>query len=419
MGSHRKGIIGFHSSLRAAVHLLLLAAVAVLALLKWSCRSRDLTVSLSNLLSVSSVTVSEEIKAGFPADRGEESRRDFSESYHGEVVCWWSGAHGGHDRNDSSWSNQIHGPDDDSLLFTSDASANTARSTTTGISRSGDENRGRGGVVIFGPGCRHCVAGRLCTFEFAVRRPATWTVPPGMAFKHELAVQLVGPSLVRADVIAERGDVSKWRVAYRVWDAGLYEVVVRSGCGSLNYSASFAHAHEHDMAQWTLAVRPSSKPSTTLPAARVQQEPSFSLSEAAKREAVADGALGSACDHGASHGRWLLDVRTGKYREINFVGDSHQRFLVLHLAYLMTHRVNASHVDYHGDISISVPGLAPANDAAPQGGGESASGVRWGLRGENDRTQQREQQIQQEFGELKLNFYWVDGIYKNGQFGCE
>ncbi|CAI5958001.1 unnamed protein product [Closterium sp. NIES-65] len=179
------------------------------------------------------------------------------------------------------------------------------------------------------------------------------------------------------------------------------------------------------MAQWALAVRPSGKPVTSLPAARLQHEPSFSLSEAAKGPAVADGVLGSACDHGAAHGRWLLDVSTGKYRweffpcaaplpppshwvsalasrgirEINFVGDSHQRFLMLHLAYLLTHRVNDSHVDYHGDISISVPGPAPANDVAPQGGGESASGVRWGLRGENDGTQQREQQNSRSLGD--------------------
>ncbi|CAI5957933.1 unnamed protein product [Closterium sp. NIES-65] len=267
-----------------------------------------------------------------------------------------------------------------------------------------------------------------------------------MAFKHELAVQLVGPSLVRADVTAERGDVSWWRVAYRVWDAGLYEAVVRSGCGSLNYSASFAHAHEHDMAQWTLAVRPSRKLKTsTLPAARVQQEPSFSLSEAAKGDAVADGMLGSACDHGASHGRWLRDGSTGNYRweffpcapplpppshwvsalasrgirEINFVGDSHQRLLMLHLAFLLTHSVNDSHVGYHGDISISVPGPAPAYDTAPRGD-DVALGVRGGLRGGNGVNQQQEQEKKQrQFEGLKLNFYWVDGIYRNGQFGCE
>ncbi|CAI5484028.1 unnamed protein product [Closterium sp. Yama58-4] len=269
-----------------------------------------------------------------------------------------------------------------------------------------------------------------------------------MAFKHELAVQLVGPSLVRADVKAERGDVSRWRVAYRVWDAGLYKVVVRSGCGSLNYSASFTHAHEHNMAQWTLAVHPSSKPITSrLPVARVQQGASFSLSETERGDAVADGMLGSACDHGASHGRWLRDGSTGNYswefypcapplpppshwvsalasggiREINFVGDSHQRLLMLHLAFLLTHSVNDSHVGYHGDISIAVPDPATAHDTyntAPRGDDVAAS-VRGGLREENGVNQQQDQEKQRQFEGLKLNFYWVDGIYQNGQFGCQ
>ncbi|CAI5967554.1 unnamed protein product [Closterium sp. NIES-65] len=198
------------------------------------------------------------------------------------------------------------------------------------------------------------------------------------------------------------------------------------------------------MAQWTLAVRPSGKPVTTLTTARLQQEPSFSISEKSRGDAVADGALDSACDHGASHGRWLLDVSTGKYRweflpyapplpppshwvsalasrgirEINFVGDSHQRFLMLHLAYLIIHTVNDSHVDYHGDISISVPGPAPAYDTAPRGD-DVALDVRRGLRGRGGMNQQQEQQKWREFGGLKLNFYWVDGIYQNGQFGCE
>ena len=89
---------------------------------------------------------------------------------------------------------------------------------------------------------------------------------------------------------------------------------------------------------------------------------------------------------------WITALHARNIREINIVGDSHQRFLKVHLVYLLT-----GVVDPQGKYILrdTVVLRAGSNSLQARGTGE-----------------------QGEVPTLKINFYWVDGIYKNGEFGC-
>ncbi|CAI5949380.1 unnamed protein product [Closterium sp. NIES-65] len=82
--------------------------------------------------------------------------------------------------------------------------------------------------------------------------------------------------------------------------------------------------------------------------------------------------------------QWVEALAARGIREISFVGDSHQRFLMLFLNYLVMHDVDDALWKFHGDIVINIPPPKGRADLKP----------------------------------LKLNFYWVDGMYHNDEYGC-
>ncbi|CAI7832669.1 unnamed protein product, partial [Closterium sp. NIES-53] len=164
-----------------------------------------------------------------------------------DPICWWSGDHGGYSGADSSGTNGVKESNHGETLQNGSMQAGNAEETIRA--------RQRGGISIFGGGCSRCTVGELCAFEIAVRPPAKW-VPhkarlsqiaqgkKAWAMRHtggggggssssgarigmggmleSLVVRLMGPALVIADVTTEDGDVTRWRVTYRVWDAGDY-----------------------------------------------------------------------------------------------------------------------------------------------------------------------------------------------------
>ncbi|CAI5466589.1 unnamed protein product, partial [Closterium sp. Yama58-4] len=81
---------------------------------------------------------------------------------------------------------------------------------------------------------------------------------------------------------------------------------------------------------------------------------------------------------------WVEALQARGIREINFVGDSHQRFLMLFINYLVMHDVDDALWKFHGDIVINIPPPKGRTDLKP----------------------------------LKMNFYWVDGMYHNDEYGC-
>ncbi|CAI5478306.1 unnamed protein product, partial [Closterium sp. Yama58-4] len=78
--------------------------------------------------------------------------------------------------------------------------------------------------------------------------------------------------------------------------------------------------------------------------------------------------------------RWISDLRRRGIREINMVGNSHQRVLASHLHFLLSGHVDARLFYAHASHTLV------ATNAQKE--------------------------------TLRINFYWVDGIYRNGEFGC-
>ncbi|CAI5503963.1 unnamed protein product [Closterium sp. Naga37s-1] len=78
---------------------------------------------------------------------------------------------------------------------------------------------------------------------------------------------------------------------------------------------------------------------------------------------------------------WIGALHERGIREISIVGDSHQRFLAAHLAFLLTAQADGKVIHWQDDLVLY------ARDDS------------------SNRT-------------LRINFYWIDGIYKNGEFGC-
>ncbi|CAI5479390.1 unnamed protein product [Closterium sp. Yama58-4] len=303
-------------------------------------------------------------------------------------VCWWSGDHGGY---------TVDSPNAPWLLERGEAEA---------------ERRVPGGVVVVGEECARCAVGRLCSFTIAVQRPAHWDVPRYSAFKGELLVSLHGPALLQARVARIDNDPRRMLVTYRVWDAGEYTVLVRDSCGTLNYTSHHLH-QTHNIANWTLLA--SGEAAQGAGAGGSEGQGMGGVESVAERWA-------SPCGQG-DMGRWLLngsDYRWVSYpcappipppsqwvstlvargfRELSFVGDSHQRFLFLHLLFLLSHHVNTSFVKSHVDFSYLVG---------------SAGHVRMLQGGPEERVSEEERASMP----LKLNFYWVDGIYENDHYGC-
>ncbi|CAI5501762.1 unnamed protein product [Closterium sp. Naga37s-1] len=153
------------------------------------------------------------------------------------------------------------------------------------------------------------------------------------------------------------------------------------------------------------------------------------------------------CDHSA-YGRWLFDPPKGKYTwqlypcakplpppsewlsalqsrgiyEINIVGDSHQRLLFNHLFFLLTGKAHVFQSKVHHDMTHVImpsstpapsPGVAsaPAADLpdTPAAAASASFGEGASPGSSSEAAEQRP---------LKLNFYWIAGIYNIGQYGC-
>ncbi|CAI7927000.1 unnamed protein product, partial [Closterium sp. NIES-54] len=78
---------------------------------------------------------------------------------------------------------------------------------------------------------------------------------------------------------------------------------------------------------------------------------------------------------------WVAQLVRKGIQEINIVGDSHQRVLSFHLRYLLSGFADERMVRSHEDMNFTVT--------------DERSGK-----------------------QLRINFYWVDGIYRNREYGC-
>ncbi|CAI7875533.1 unnamed protein product [Closterium sp. NIES-54] len=321
------------------------------------------------------------------------------------------------------------------------------------------------GVVIHGSGCATCLRGQRCSFRVSVRAPARWAhvleADKESWWKRDLALTLRGIALAHGDIrCLDPPHCTEFRVSYRVWDLGNYWATLHVGCANLNFSASFTHhfnrTHQHSLASWPITITPrgealnrtstlgisngvGSSSSSTRDSSRRIITPAAAYSEAAggnsggrggsegKRHGAGEGA-GEGTGEGAGEGegeeeegvqdwpdtpcngtsvpgRWVVkadgSLRWAFYRcaapeippsewigalhergirEISIVGDSHQRFLAAHLHFLLTAQADKDVKRWQDNLVFDA-------------------------RDSSNRT-------------LRINFYWIDGIYKNGEFGC-
>eukprot|EP00897_Mesotaenium_endlicherianum_P005192 jgi/Mesen1/4700/ME000241S03738 len=234
---------------------------------------------------------------------------------------------------------------------------------------------GLDGVTIYGDGCSVCHVGASCSFTIRVLPPARWALnaseySTGVPFKKELMVTLQGPALAHGYVTPDPLSRAASSVTFRTWDAGVYRVSVRAGCGNLDYKPGYEELYAHEFATWNLTVLPA------------EPAPSSCSDAVYARWLLVDGAYRWTpypCAPTTPAGAFVARMHERGVRELNFVGDSHQRTLFHHVYALVSGVTDQSKAGWHGDLAY----------VAQQGGRQ-----------------------------LKMNFYWLDGIYTNHEFGC-
>ncbi|CAI5464183.1 unnamed protein product [Closterium sp. Yama58-4] len=281
------------------------------------------------------------------------------------------------------------------------------------------------GVTIHGRGCGACVRGQRCSFRLSVRAPARWDKGVLLRrkrgwWKRDVTVTMRGPAMGAGDVrCLDPPRCREMRVTYRLWDGGEYLATMHIGCANLRFSPHYyLHLNktaQHDLVSWPLTVLPRTAPNSTAhaqqphlslphlqPPAAQTNPPTGSLSRAYPEpdsELPKSPCLGASvqarwrmrnglyrwepflCAHKElPASRWIAALEQRGIREISIVGDSHQRFLAVHLYYLLTGQVDMWVKKWRDNL------FYVAKD--------------------------------EEGRELKINFYWIDGVYRNGEFGC-
>ncbi|CAI5995813.1 unnamed protein product [Closterium sp. NIES-65] len=308
------------------------------------------------------------------------------------------------------------------------------------------------GVVVGGRGCSGCVQGVECSIHVWVMPPAYWVSPlatnrsdadsngnnrdtasssnnsssndESSWLKDDLTLTLKGPALGSGDVqCTDPPSCSHFLISYRLWDVGDYSATLSVGCSNLNFSPDFAayfnSTFRHDLATWSLSIGwPEQSASggvfasagTDGAAGNGAADMGAGGSDAATSATAASSttspsSLATPCTPGSIPGRWkkdssgnytwtffpcapplsppsrwISDLRRKGIEEINIVGNSHQRGLANHLHFLLSGSTGNTRPDPRFNYTF---------------------------RSSNEKGET-----------FRINFYWVDGIYRNGEFHC-
>ncbi|CAI5529486.1 unnamed protein product [Closterium sp. Naga37s-1] len=250
------------------------------------------------------------------------------------------------------------------------------------------------GVVIHGSGCATCLRGQRCSFRVSVRAPARWAhvleADKESWWKRDLALTLRGIALAHGDIrCLDPPHCTEFRVSYRVWDLGNYWATLHVLCANLNFSASFTHHFNRTYQDSNLPCFPHSPSLPPTPQGNAARgdwpdTPCNGTSVPGRWVVKADGSLRWAFYRCAAPeippSEWIGALHERGIREISIVGDSHQRFLAAHLHFLLTAQADKDVKRWQDNLVFDA-------------------------RDSSNRT-------------LRINFYWIDGIYKNGEFGC-
>ncbi|CAI5505827.1 unnamed protein product, partial [Closterium sp. Naga37s-1] len=265
--------------------------------------------------------------------------------------------------------------------------------------------------------------------------------------KNEFTLTLEGPALGSGDVqCVDPPACSHYLISYRLWDVGDYRATLAVGCANLNFSpdsaAHFNSTFRHDLATWNLSIgwlKQSdsgnvASASTAGAAGNVARDgaadmgvggidamtpvtassnttfsdttsPDATSPNTTSPDTTSPSSQATPCTPGSIPGRWkkdsngnytwtffpcapplsppsrwISDLRRKGIEEMNIVGDSHQRVLANHLHFLLSGSTGDVLPDPHFNYTFH---------------------------SSNDRKET-----------FRINYYWIDGIYRNGEFGC-
>lgn len=175
------------------------------------------------------------------------------------------------------------------------------------------------GLNVEGP-CS-CLAGQECTLRIFSSDPSLWDTKDRML--RETIMYFEGPTRERAKLEVDHfayNTTAAWRARYLIWDAGTYRAVVFAGCGPVRPV----------LANFTVKILSGGQRSDT-PCSQGRQGRwllNSTLSEYQWSPYACGPSLVAPSD-------FAREIRRKGYRQITFIGDSHNRILFHHLKYLL------------------------------------------------------------------------------------
>ncbi|GAQ89098.1 hypothetical protein KFL_004870030 [Klebsormidium nitens] len=223
------------------------------------------------------------------------------------------------------------------------------------------------GIMVDGP-CE-CVVGVLCSLTVLSENETYWDTLNKEA--QEIVLYFLGPSRAVAELQANHFSPARasWTASFRLWDAGDYQAIILGGCN--------AASGLEKLADFSVTIVPRQGGGQLTPCSYgqgfqwvKQGEDKWEWTNHPCAPPVVPAA------------DYAYLMRRKGFRRVLFVGDCHQRVLYQHLKNLLGAPI--------GDDDLNKP-KHDMKEVINAGDPER---------------------------ELHLHFYWVDGIYANGEFGC-
>eukprot|EP00897_Mesotaenium_endlicherianum_P000363 jgi/Mesen1/10327/ME000797S09811 len=267
-------------------------------------------------------------------------------------------------------------------------------------------------VKAFGEGCARCRAGATCHFRLHFTSGAYFDT--NKTIMREMMVALTGPTALHARVVphrtldGRRTGVLSYLVSYRAWDAGIYNLTVTSDC---SLAPGGTEPASHVLVSFQVAVGEGASRATKEggDGDRDRVSSSSELAQSGAQEVLGGAAAGM------PRRTLAEDMPGGMPAEEEVPGGSGALTPCQVGEWVLAPKESPANVTW----VFKLYSCAEGNFLLPKDfpGRLAEKGVRVvDVRKHGDtvwdfvdpRTRAR----------LRLNFYWVDGVFRNGEFGC-
>eukprot|EP00897_Mesotaenium_endlicherianum_P003644 jgi/Mesen1/3307/ME000191S02447 len=247
-------------------------------------------------------------------------------------------------------------------------------------------------LMISGEGCASCTVGHVCTFFLHFASDAYFDTT--LVMMRELLVLLTGPTTIYARAVPHhtlnRGG-SSYLVSYKSWDAGTYAVKITSDCSKMADGVLRSNV----LAQLSVEVRNDDGEGGELAGGGVAGDEG------------GESAVRTPCEHG-EYARWLLG---GPSREgviaaqVAEAGAAGMSGMWQYTPYTCAEGSTVQPQDFVGQLAAKgVHELSFVGDSH--------------LRSICTHLHVWDYDDPKSGQHLRINYYWVDGVYHNGEFGC-